>query len=164
MKNIIFILSALFFTLIFATCKKDPNPGKDDFYFQCKINGQTYIPNSCANCVTCAILGDTTFLLGGNAGFEALGIGIINFTNQPVLATTYILNDNPRKSGDYDNSTLVTDIYKTDGTHSGQLTIITLDKINRIIQGTFYFKAYNSYRNDSVSITEGKFRWKYTIN
>lgn len=164
MKNILLILPALLFTLIFATCKKDPKPGKDDFYFQCKINGKTYIPNSCANCVTCAILGDTTFLLGGNAGFEALDIGVIKLDKISITETTYILNNNPQQNGTYDISPLVNDIYKTDSIRKGKLQIMTIDKSNKIVSGTFYFEAYNAYRNDSVSVTAGKFRWKYTTN
>jgi hypothetical protein len=163
MKNKLFILPALFFSLIFATCEKNPIPDPNDFYFQCKINGKTYIPGM-GNGLTCELLEDTTLLLGGNLGYESLGIGIINVTGQSIIPTTYILNDNPRQSGDYDNSPLVNDIYKTDATHTGQLTITTLDKTNKIIQGTFYFKAYNAYRSDSVSVTEGKFRLHYIIS
>jgi len=163
MKKIFFVLPPLFFTLIFATCNKDLSPTANPFYFQCKINGQTYIPGM-GNGLTCELLEDTTLLLGGNLGYQALSIAIINVTGQVVTTITYILNDNPRQSGLYDNSPLVNDIYKTDVTHTGQLTITTLDKTNKIIQGTFYFKAYNAYRNDSVSVTEGKFRLHYIIS
>ncbi len=64
----------------------------------------------------------------------------------------------------YYNSTLVNDIFETDSAHVGFLKIDNLDKVQRIIKGTFYFKAYNSYRNDSVNVTDGKFRLKYTTN
>jgi hypothetical protein len=103
------------------------------------------------------LLGDTTLLINGNAGFESVAIGIINATSQPIEAITYTLNDNPRSGADYKNSTVLTDIFNTDKNHTGQIKVIKLDKANKIIQGTFYFKAYNAYRNDSVSITEGKF-------
>ena len=159
MKKILFVLPALFFTLIFATCRKNP-PTTYEFYFTCKINGQTYIPGL-GNGLTRSLLGDTTFLLGGNLGYQALGIGIVNKTDQLIITTTYILNDNPRFKGDYKNSTIPIDIFKTDALHTGQLKIILLDKTNKIIQGTFYFKAYNSYRNDSISVTDGKFRLHY---
>jgi|SRR5690348_17231568 hypothetical protein len=157
MKKIFFVLPPLFFTLIFATCKKNPMPDNDYPYFQCKINGKTYIPNGCANCTKAMLLGDTTLLINGNAGFESVAIGIINATSQPIEAITYTLNDNPRSGADYKNSTVLTDIFNTDKNHTGQIKVIKLDKANKIIQGTFYFKAYNAYRNDSVSITEGKF-------
>jgi hypothetical protein len=157
-----FILPALFFTLIFATCKKNPTPDNNYPYFQCKMNGQKYIPNNCANCLTCTIYQDTIFILGANAGFETVGIGINDHTG--IKITTYILNDVIGSRGDYKNSTLTNDRYFTDATHTGKLTVDILDKTKRTIQGTFYFKAYNAYRNDSVSITDGKFRLNYTTN
>lgn len=85
-------------------------------------------------------------------------------TGEPITSSKYILNQNPRFGGDYKNSTIHMDQYYTDSKHTDQLEIISLDKINRIIQGTFYFKAYNSYRNDFVSITDGEFPLNYTIN
>lgn len=110
------------------------------------------------------LLGDTTLLINGNAGFESVAIGIINVTGKPIQVTTYTLNDNPRSGGDYKNSTVPIDIFNTDKNHTGQLQITTLDKTKRIIQGAFYFKAYNAYRDDSVYITGGKFRLNYTTN
>ncbi len=137
MKNILFILSALFFTLIFATCKKDPKPGKDDFYFQCKINGKTYIPGL-GNGLTCELLTDTTLILGANLGFESVLMGINDGTG--IGVKDYLLNDVIGRQGGYDNSPQVNDIYKTDSLHTGQLHITTLDKTNKIIQGTFFLK------------------------
>ena len=161
-RKLILILPALFFTLIFATCRKDPGP-ITDFYFQCKINGKNYIL-ALGNNITCEILADTTLLLGGNIGFQALGIGIINITEKPTKDTVFILDNNPRCGATYKNSTITYDKYDTDSLYTGQLHIIILNKINKIIQGTFHFKAYNSYRNDSVSVTDGVFRLHYIIS
>jgi hypothetical protein len=152
----------LFFIFIFATCRKTTLPGPNDFYFQCKIDGRTYVPNSCANCITCTIYKDTIFIFGGNAGFETVGVGIND--NSGIKVYSYTLNNVIGRRGDYKNSTVTYDRYFTDSNRTGQLDIISLDKTNRIIQGTFYFKAYNAYRNDSVNVTDGKFRLKYTTN
>lgn len=164
LKALSFALIALI--TIAASCHKNeyPEPGPDDFYFRCKIDGRLYIPNSCANCSTPKLLGDTNLLLNGNAGFESILIAIINFKNEPLKIGLYNLNNNSQRMGSYDNSSLVIDIYETNSTHLGLLNITTLDKTKRIIQGTFYFKAYNAYRNDSVNVTDGKFRLKYTTN
>jgi hypothetical protein len=164
MKNTYLILPALLFTLIFATCNKTPPIPTDDFYFRCKINGQTYIPNNCANCMVAKLLGDTTLLINGNAGFESIAIGIINFTGQPIIISSYILNDNPRHGADYKNSTTTNDKFDTDATRTGQLVITSLDKTNRIIIGTFYFQAYNPIQNKTVDVTDGIFRLRYTTN
>ncbi len=91
-------------------------------------------------------------------------MGITKLDKIPITVSTYTLNDNLQQNGSYDNSPQVNDIYKTDLLHTGQLHITTLDKTNKIIEGTFYFKAYNSYRNDSVSVSEGIFRLHYIIS
>jgi len=55
------------------------------------------------------------------------------------------------------------DIFRTDSLRTGQLTITTLDKANKIIAGTFYFEAFNVIQNKTVRVTEGKFRLQYKI-
>ena len=160
MKNKLIFLPIIFFSLIFATCKKQPDTS-NDFYFQCKINGQIYIPGL-GNDLTFEILADTTLILGGNIGYQTLGIGIND--NTKIKDTVYLLNQIIGRQGDYKNSTLVNDRYFTDSVHTGELHITTLDKTNKIIQGTFFFKAFNAYRNDSVSVTDGTFRLHYIIS
>ncbi len=157
MKNKLILLPAIFFILSFATCKKHPDKS-NDFYFKCKINGQTYIPGL-GNDLTCELIADTTLLLGGNLGYEALDIGIND--NTQIKVGLYFLNEIIGRQGSYKNSTLTNDRYFTDSLRTGQLHITTLDKTNKVIQGTFYFKAYNSYRNDSVSVSDGTFRLHY---
>ena len=164
MKTIKYFLLAFALLSIFAKCTKDPIPDPNSFYFQCKLNGNLYIPDNCANCTTADFYGDTAFILGGNSGFAAISIAILDLDN--VSNRDYVLNNrtlqNKKGGGGYKNSTLTYDRFDTDATHTGLLTISSIDKTNRIIQGTFYYKAYNAYRNDSVNITDGKFRLKYT--
>lgn len=155
------LLVVLSIMLLSNSCRKNSKP---DYYFQCQVDGQTYIPNSCANCMVAKLLGDTTLLLNGNRGFESIGIGIIKLDKVPVSTGTYVLNDNPQQSADYDNSPQVDDIYRTDKTKIGSLSILILDKTNNIISGTFQFLAFNAVRNKTVSITSGEFRLKYSTN
>ena len=110
------------------------------------------------------LLGDTVFLMNANAGFESVSIGIIKLDKVPITTTTYILDANKQQDGVYDNSPLVDDIFRTDSTHTGKLTITALDKANMIISGTFNFKAYNKVQNKTVTISNGRFRLKYTDN
>jgi hypothetical protein len=154
-------LSLIFIAVFFMSnsCRKNPLP---EYYFTCKINGQEYIPNGCANCITCLVLGDTTFILGGNRGFEALVIGIIKLDRVPISQEIYLLNDNPQQGATYKNSTTTYDKYETDQSHIGRLQISDLNRADKIISGNFFFKAYNSFRNDSVNVTDGRFRLKYT--
>lgn len=161
MKTLKYTLLALALLSIFAKCQKDPIPDPNSIYFQCKLNGNLYIPDNCANCAQADLIGDTTLILRGNSGFATLGMLIKDLSK--IKTGQYFLNHLDGRVADYKNSTLTYDRYFTTLTYTGLLTISSLDKLNRIIQGTFYFKAYNVYRNDSVTITDGKFRLKYKI-
>jgi hypothetical protein len=155
------ILLSLFIVLTASECRKTLTP---EFYFKCKVDGQEYIPNNCANCLTCTILGDTAFILGANRGYEVVLLGKINHNGLPIIATTYLLNEIPEQRASYDNSPTVNDIFKTDASHTGALDITTLDRANKIIAGTFSFKAYNPLQQKTVNVTEGSFRIKYTTD
>lgn len=147
--------------LIAISCEKQNN-NPAQYYIRCNIDGQDYLPNNCANCMKGQLLGDTTFLLNANAGYESVAIGIIKLDKTPIAVTTYVLNDNLQQSGVYDNSPQVTDIFKTDATNIGELKITTLDKVNKIVAGTFYFQAFNSVQNKTVIVSNGEFRLKYS--
>jgi len=148
---------ALCSCFIFSKCNKEDALG--EYYFRCKIEGELYRPNNCANCERAQLLRDTVFLTNGNAGFESVLLGV---AEQPSIRKgTYVLNS-PRSGAAYDNSPQVDDIFRTDSLRTGQLIITALDKTNKIVSGTFYFKAYNPVQGKTVNITEGKFRLKYT--
>lgn len=158
MKNI-YIISLLFIAIITSanSCrKKSPDP---EFYIKCKVDGQEYLPNNCANCMVGKLLQDTILIIGANRGFETLGIGINDKSG--IKVTTYLLNEVIGRRGDYKNSTTTNDRFFTDTTHKGELHVTALDKTNSIISGTFYFQAYNPVQNKTVNVTEGKFRVKY---
>jgi hypothetical protein len=159
MKNTYSILLLLSIFTIFTASKCKTVVATPEFYFKCKVDGKEYVPNSCANCLVAKILKDTTFILGANKGYETLGIGIND--NSQIKVTSYNLNGVIGRMGDYKFSTSTNDRFFTDTTHLGVLTINSLDKTNRMIEGTFYFKAYNSLTNTEVNITEGSFRLNY---
>jgi hypothetical protein len=154
------LVTVLFFYLfLFSKCSKEqPLP---DYYIRCKINGEDYLPNNCANCMRGQLLGDTVFMMNANAGFQSLLIGVIN--KPSFILQTYILN-RIQSGGSYKNSTTTNDKFDTDSIHTGTLTITTLDKSNMIIAGTFSFQAYNPVQNKTVSVSDGQFRLKYTDN
>jgi hypothetical protein len=154
MRKILLFISVITI-FCFAKCRKDREPDPNSFYFRCKIDGQLYIPGS----MDAKLLGDTTLILGGNNGFEHLGIGIND--NTSIKVTSYVLNEVIGRRGDYKFSTTTNDRYFTDATHTGQLIIASLDKSKKIISGTFSFQAYNIVQNKTVNVTEGKFRMDY---
>lgn len=156
------LLLLLISTILLSTsCQKQKN-NTAQYYIRCKIDGQDYLPNNCANCMRGQLLGDTVFLINANAGFESVAIGVIKLDKVPITTTTYVLNDNPQQNGIYDNSPQVNDIFKTDATKTGVLIISSLDKTNKVVAGTFSFQAYNAVQNKTVNITNGEFRLKYT--
>lgn len=145
---------------IFSKCNKED--ALDEYYFRCKIDGEPYIPNGCANCMSAQILDDTVFIVNGNAGFMSIAIGINDKARIGVKA--YTLNEVIGRQGSYDISPQVDDIFLTDSARTGQLDITSLDRSNRIVSGTFHFKGYNPVRDKIVNITEGKFHLEYITN
>lgn len=106
------------------------------------------------------VLRDTVLLLNGNAGFQTVGLGL--YDGEGIETKTYILDGKTSGSADYKNATTVDDIFKTDYLRAGLLIIISIDKSNKIISGTFHFQAYNPVQDKTVNITDGKFRLQYT--
>ena len=157
MKYIVFFLISI--VCLSASCNKEHLP---EYYFQCKVDGKKYVPDNCANCMVAKVLKDTILLINGNKGFETVGMGLYDGTN--VKIKTYLLDGNYSGSADYDNSPQVNDIFKTGSIRTGKLIITTIDKVNKIIAGTFDFEAYNAVQNKTTKISDGKFRLKYTTN
>lgn len=154
------LLPAIAYCFMFSKCRKEePLP---EFYFRCKVNGNDYRPNNCSNCSQADFLGDTTFLLGGNRDFEHVGLGYKDLDG--IKPGTYLLTKfgNKKGGGGYKNSTLTIDKYETDSIFTGVLSITSINKLDKTIQGTFTYNAFNEYRKDSVRITEGKFRLRYS--
>lgn len=143
MRTIVYLF--LTSVLLAASCeKKDPNPAQ--FYIRCKIDGEDYWPNGCANFMRGQLQGDTTFLMNANAGFQSISIGIVKLDKVPISMMTYILDDNLQQNGLYDNSPQVNDIFKTGLTNTGEFKITSLDKANKIISGSFFLKRIILYK------------------
>jgi len=97
---------------------------------------------------------------GANRGFVSVIIGINDRDSSGPKQ--YVLKEVIGRHGGYDNSTKVADIFKTTSEHTGQLTIKSVDKRQKIVEGVFYFQAYNPVQDTLVHVTQGKFRLKYT--
>ncbi|MEO6869801.1 MAG: DUF6252 family protein [Ginsengibacter sp.] len=158
MKTYTLLILAIIF--IAASCNKDPKPNGD--FVRCKVDGQSYKPDNCTNCTVCRIIRDTTFTFGINRGIENVGLGL----NDPIgiSVKAYILNDNFKNQGTYDNTIFGNDEYKTDPIHIGSLHITILDKVKKKIEGTFSFIGFSPAQNKTVNITDGEFRLTYTTN
>jgi hypothetical protein len=157
MRQLILILTALVF--LAPSCNKEHLP---EYYFKCKVDGKEYVPDNCANCRTADLLGDTVIILGGNRYVESIAVTALEYPLQQKSYSLLSKTTKGRGAAFYDKTIgNPSDIFRTDSLSTGQLTITTLDKTNKIIAGTFYFEAYNAVQNKTVSITEGKFRLQY---
>ena len=152
----ILLLLVLFTMLTASECRKTTTP---EFYFKCKVDGQEYIPNSCANCLAATILEDTTLIMNANRGFETIGFGINE--SKGIQKGTYFLINQVGRRATYKKSTTTNDYYRTQSIYPGELTIKEFDKASKIIGGTFSFRAYHTLSNDSVIVSSGEFRLKY---
>ncbi len=154
-KNNIFWLSLLSLCSLCASCKKDP-PNPDEFYWKCTVDGQPYAPNNCTNCLVARTEADSVFGMNANNGYQSLGIGVLR--NTGVITTgIYILGQTSQQGASFDIDPNVADIWRTDPNHTGVLNITRLDKVKKIVEASYEFKAYNAYRNDSVHVV-GSFR------
>lgn len=159
MKNkqllLLLLIAGLFLQL---KCRKNTEP--EGYYFQCKVNGELYLPDGfCGNCKRATILNDTTLMLSGKRSIEIVLIGIKD--SDGIQVKEYLLQDGPKAGATYKNSFTTTDRYDTDAARTGVLRIKRLDKVKKEIEGTFYFEAYNPVQNKIISVTEGKFKLQY---
>lgn len=77
--------------------------------------------------------------------------------NQDFSPGTYALDNNDNHGSFSPN---VLDTFNTNSTNTGTLTITKFDKVNKIVSGTFSFKAVNA-TGEVVNITEGRFDRKF---
>lgn len=138
--------------------KKTITPG--EFYFLCKLDGELYQANSCANCNVARLLGDTVFQVNANRGFETIIVGIND--GEKIGVKEYFLRDLIGRQGVYDNSPEVDDIFITDEQRTGILKITLIDRVAKIVEGAFQFDAYNPKQDKVARVTQGKFRMQYS--
>ncbi|MBC7557338.1 MAG: hypothetical protein H7195_10295, partial [Chryseobacterium sp.] len=68
---------------------------------------------------------------------------------------TYILNVQNNSTGRFGVT------YNSKAFNKGEVNITKLDRVNKIISGTFWFEATNENNpNDKVSVTDGRFDLK----
>ncbi|MGC4129944.1 MAG: DUF6252 family protein [Bergeyella sp.] len=80
----------------------------------------------------------------------------------------YLVSDQDFDTGNYQLNEINTAIYSpstypyyTNSNNVGVINITKFDKVNKIISGTFSFKAINMFSNEVVTITEGRFDKKF---
>ena len=161
MKTFKLFTIAIILVSTFA-CKKKT----ETLYFNCYINGQFFSPEKQQGLgeypLTTKLLYDgIDFRIDASKGIQNVFIAVRD--SSKVKLQTYQLTNTPYRSvALYSNA--MSDHYGTDSLNTGFTTITSLDTENMIVEGTFYFNAYNSALKDTVHITDGKFRLKYDLH
>ena len=164
MRLIFLFVSTL---LIFSSGCKRKNNSSNSNYLNCKINGIFWEPDKHSGIgeypLKAVLLGDSILDISAMTTNQTVHICVVDAS---VVAINYPLNNNLSHTnfGVYDDNNLSSGQYVTDSLFQGTLCIINLDKSNMTVAGTFHFKAYNTLSKDSISITDGKFSIKYSIN
>ena len=173
MKNFLLISLTV---LVFSSCKKNietlpvtTESGANTF--GAKINGENWGPLGFGIVPTAPTL-EARFW-----GDSSVFINVRNFSRSPVetemeiylqniaLPRIYILNQNtdifPNHSASYayylKRNFTVTDEWVTSSTATGQVQVTKIDRVNKIIAGTFSFTADAKYGSAPIVVTEGRF-------
>ena len=159
MKNVVIYLMSFFLaTMIGASsCQKKAEPKRD---FECKVDGNYFTYGGGPNDIQCYTQGDTSLNIMGSLNNESVAIWRTDLNG--IKLGNYLLNSSGNPAGGvYRNQPYISNIYYTDSSRFGFLSITELDPTNKIVAGTFYFKAYCQKYDSAVNITEGRFRLNY---
>lgn len=163
--------------LLFSACRReDPDKGLPSATQQglntlgCKVNGANWIPGDKdwkANYLQSEyIVSKERLLISASRSGEGFRHQIfLDLRNFPAKAGVYELNSIDESGGRYSfipprPDPLIQpprEDYSTDPAHKGQITITKFDRINRVVSGTFEFKAKHDNSPATVSITHGRF-------
>lgn len=148
--------------LSISACKRK---SVENYYFNCKINGQYYEPDKQGGLgeypLTAKLQSNETILsIRASRSIQNIILGIYDTTI--IKEQVYQFTKTPYTSQAIYDDNLGVDDYRTDSTFTGFTTITLLDKQNMIVEGNFYFNAYSPVLNDTIQITDGKFRLNYS--
>ena len=163
MKYTTSLLLALY-CLFYTSCNKNKNT--DTAYFSCYIDGQYWEPEKRASLgeysLTAMLQSNSrSLMISAYKNLEEVFIDI--FDSSKISIKTYPLNNYWDIGSRATYSTTLTGIgFKTAPDLPASVTIEEMDETT--IKGTFYFKGYDSLKNKTVNITNGKFKLKYTLH
>jgi hypothetical protein len=163
-----------------CSCKEDPpTPAEPTLppvtqtgenTFGCFVNGELWLPKG--NIQTPALNGDyyqqyiqiNANRVGQNP-FSAIHLDFGTVTSDTSFIIHNYLDTTSLQYFYYNSSYLsqsgpIQDFYAI-LPNSGQLTLIKLDTVNRIMAGTFFFTAVDTVNNDTVMIEDGRFDIHY---
>ncbi|MCF8239089.1 MAG: hypothetical protein K9I85_13085 [Saprospiraceae bacterium] len=170
MKYLTFLLITLL--SLASSCQKEDMPPTDGHknIFRCKVNGVEWTPHCISDFFGCSAIDCQYYKGSGTIEFHVLQQYEGHLTDQYISIYKYqaISGDNliQKTSGyEYSDHAKVSPCgyYNLDTSKIRRLTILNIDTINHLIEGTFEFTAYdrNISCEDTVSITDGYFDVEY---
>ncbi|MCJ8166446.1 DUF6252 family protein [Pontibacter sp. E15-1] len=158
MKAKLSVFLLLFFLL---SCSKDNLCRNEAFCVE--VNGKKWWPKSNdfkSSPLTFHLLDDNNqFWIGAYNGSSSVLVGVIDHT-RGIGVGDYVLAGQTCCSGSYTREHNIN--FKTDASHTGKLTITSLDRVKKTVAGTFYFRGRNSVTGETVEVTKGSFNSKYS--
>lgn len=179
-KNFLLFFFALI--LLSAHCKKDKTPEEQltpetqtgAGTFGCLVNGNVFKPKGdpfggpILSCAYQYINGGYYFQLAAlnKGGSVNYGVGIFTDSLKIQEGVKLILR-NKNVKGEAYGLYSISEIqgltnYITNAIDTGEITIKKLDETNRIVSGTFWFDAINSF-GEKVQVRSGRFDMKYSL-
>lgn len=160
MKKACFLL-ILLFLLMLGSCGDDTPRPFSQVYFSCKIDGVVF------NAEYKTDFGYRSIDAQINNAFNSVLIsaddnqknfGLLVRDTLEINKIYTLTTNSSGKSGMYSSNSLGTSSYITDTHNIGYIEFSEIDYQNGRIAGTFSFVARDSIINDTVHITDGKFR------
>jgi len=164
MKYLYFLVAVL----VFAQCE----PSKEETLppitttgqntMGCLVNGEVFVANHHGPfdvAIIAEYIEHSPYLIGESVHISGSGLDEIiglQFIGEGLeINTAYVLNDTMFNYGNY-YSRVTQQSYTTNILYVGELTLLRLDTINRIISGIYWFNAINS-AGEVAEIRDGRF-------
>ncbi len=155
-----------------SSCHKEDKLPTDrhENIFRCKVNGVEWTPHCISDFFGCSAIDCQYYKVSGTIEIHVVQqfeghlydqyIGIYKY--KAIVGDNLIQNTSGYEYSDHSKNTPC-GYYSLDSTKVRRLTIVNIDTLNHIIQGSFEFTAFD--RNiscvDTVQISEGYFDVKY---
>jgi len=172
MKKIFIILLSLLFAVIMFNCGGTTEPKDDDNQtdggepFECKVDGEKWVPNVSENGVTASMaygwLSITATVIDGTTSEQIIfSLGAVTEPCTINLGSAF--------TGKYANFLRTVGAtspvsFFTDDSHTGTVEITKFDADKKKVEGTFSFTAKNLTGENTVTVTNGSFSLTYTTN
>ena len=151
--------------------------------FGCLIDGQAYVPNGggglissapisggyAYSSITCAYRGKNVWINTYSKDGKRISLYLENVVRTGIYPLKYTTPGAPselcppnhaiysKNVGATPTAPSTSYLYATDSEYTGEINITRADTVNRIVSGTFFFKARRPSTSEIIEITNGRF-------